>query len=285
MGHELRTAKDNSHLCVNTAVFLPCVSRVLLVQVGKAHVSAAGRSLRECRLGANALQSGSDFFYTVCALALTLQLLLKSAQLIAGPERHPILLAPLQPTHVCTPRTFLPPSLGTLYAKDFSSIQFSACFEATVPSVFHSLTTSYRLWKGGLLKYFLGANLSWAPPQANNLVPVRKAISLATALTRRMTRGNSWARRPPWAGPPWSHSRGPREESLTVTQTFPFTGGICFLSQPVTQSRFEDHRCWQKDTPIQAITKVQTVPLARCWYANNTRIDPVILFPSVVYQD
>lgn len=145
MGHELRTAKDNSHLCVNTAVFLPCVYRVLLVQVGKAHVSAAGRSPREWRLGANALQSGSDFFYTVCALALTLQLLLKSAQLIAGAERHPILLAHLQPTHVCIPRTFLPPSLGILCTKDSSCIQLSACFGATVPSIFHRLTTFYRL--------------------------------------------------------------------------------------------------------------------------------------------
>lgn len=106
--------------CVSTQLsFCPAFKGCFLCRLEKRMSLAAGRSLREWRLGANALQSGSDFFYAVCVLALTLQLLLKSAQLIAGAERHPILLAHLQPTHVCIPRTFLPPSLGILCTKDF----------------------------------------------------------------------------------------------------------------------------------------------------------------------
>ena len=87
---------------------------------------------------------GSDCFHPVRALALTLQLLLKSTRLIAGAKKHPpFLLAHLQPTHVCSPSAFLPPAPDTLYTKDFPSIHCSVCFEATVPfPILHRLTTS-----------------------------------------------------------------------------------------------------------------------------------------------
>lgn len=109
--------------------------------------------------------------------------------------------------------------------------------------------------------------------------------SPATALTRKMPRSHRWAKPPSWAGLHWSPHSWARRGRLDPYQHLPFHWRNWFPFPTCDLELVQSHTCLQKDTPIQAITKVQTVPLARCQYANNTYLEPLTLFPSMNYQD
>lgn len=143
MGHELRTAKDNGHLCVIPAVFLPCAWSVLLALVGEAMSPQLACAF------VNAARSkhltGLTWFLLRCmCFRSDSTIALKSSPLIAGAEK------PLPSFwHIYSSPTFAslepssppPPASRALYTKDFSfPFQFSPCFQASVASTFHGLT-------------------------------------------------------------------------------------------------------------------------------------------------
>lgn len=177
MGHELRTAKDNGHLSVTPAVFLPCAESMLLTLVGDVHVSFNSLPVPSWMLlEANTLQSWRDFFYAVCAFALILQLLWNplSANCRSW-KAPPILLAHLQLTHICIPGTFLstPPSLQlpepcTQKTSLFHSNFLHASVKAHIPP--HS-TDSPKI---AVSLRWSGLNTSWESSQFELSIAPRK---------------------------------------------------------------------------------------------------------------
>ena len=86
MGHELRTAKDNGHLCVTPAVFLPCAWSVLLALVGEATSPQLACALVNAA-GSKHLSGLTWFLLRCVCFRSDSTIALKSSWLIAGAEK------------------------------------------------------------------------------------------------------------------------------------------------------------------------------------------------------